>query len=183
MIAARFYSLTCGVILASGLTLATVASAAADDEKGYDVNDVVAHFSQGSDLGMARRLCIGTSTECGEPPAPAPEPFNLQVQFEFNSAALTPSARRQLDVFAEAATGALGAARFNIDGHTDATGSDQLNLTLSEERAASVVRYLVERGVGEDRLVAAGHGETAPIADNPFDAVNRRVEASLASTD
>ena len=182
MIARKFYSLGFGIVLASGITIATIATAAADD-KTYNVDDVVAHFSEEPNLGMARRLCIGTPSECGEPAAPvAATPFNLQVQFEFNSAELTPAARGQLDVFAEAATGALGNARFNIDGHTDATGSERLNLNLSERRANSVVRYLTARGVAAERLKPAGHGESELIRpDDPYNAVNRRVEASLST--
>lgn len=181
MIAYRLYSLSTGILIATGLTLATAASAIADEKPGYSVSDVVAHFAPQNDLGPARRLCIGTPTECGAPqPAVAKTPFNLRVQFEFNSAELTPSARQQLDVFAEAATGALASARFNIDGHTDATGSEATNQWLSEERAASVVDYLVARGVGAQRLTAAGHGESRPAIDDPFDGANRRVEATLA---
>ncbi|MEM0906661.1 MAG: OmpA family protein, partial [Pseudomonadota bacterium] len=162
MIVHRLYSLTFAIALASGLTAATVASAAAGDETGYTVDDVVAHFAPERDLGKPRRLCIGTASECGEPEPVAVEPFNLQVQFEFNSADLTPSAQQQLNIFAEAATGALSGARFNIDGHTDATGSETTNLLLSERRAASVVNYLTARGVSPERLVSAGHGEATP---------------------
>ena len=182
MISYRFHSLSTGIFIAAGLTLATVATAVADDRgQGYTVSDVVAHFAPQSDLGPARRLCIGTPSECGAPePAVATTPFNLRVQFEFNSAELTPSARQQLDVFAEAATGALVEARFNIDGHTDATGSERTNQTLSEARAASVVNYLVARGVDAGRLAAAGHGESQPALADPFDGGNRRVEATLA---
>lgn len=178
----RIHSLSTGIVIAAGLTLATVASAVAEDRNGYSVSDVVAHFSPPADLGPARRLCIGTPSECGAPEPAAVTPFNLRVQFEFNSSELTPSAQAQLDVFAEAATGALSAQRFNIDGHTDATGSERANQWLSEQRAAAVVDYLVVRGVEVERLAPAGHGESAPALDNPFDGANRRVEATLAQT-
>ena len=148
---------------------------------GYSVSDVVKHFSATANLGKTRALCIGTPTECGaEEAAAEPQPFNLQVQFQLGSAELTPTAREQLDVFAEAATGALSRARFNIDGHTDATGSAQLNLGLSKRRAASVVNYLVDRGVDATRLVSSGYGESKPKHSDPYNGVNRRVEASLA---
>lgn len=181
MITQRLYSLSTGVVLATGLTLATFASAAADDTKSYNVSDVVAHFAPSADLGAPRRLCIGTPSECGAAPEPvARTPFNLQVQFEFNSASLTPDAQRQLDVFAEAATGDLAGARFHIDGHTDATGAETTNQTLSEARAGSVVSYLVARGVQPERLVPEGFGESRPISADPYDGTNRRVEATLA---
>lgn len=180
----RFSSVKTGAFLAAGLTALSVTGVQAGDRSGYTVDDVVAHFAPAPKLGKARRLCIGTPTECGTAePAPAATPFNLEVQFEFNSAALTPGARRQLDVFAEAATGALATARFHIDGHTDATGTERTNQYLSELRAASVVDYLVSHGVEQDRLVSAGYGETRPAYPDPYDGANRRVEASLADAD
>ncbi|WMS44151.1 OmpA family protein [Acuticoccus sp. MNP-M23] len=165
-------------VLGTGLAL-TAGAASAEDT--YSVSDVVKHFSQSANLGKTRALCIGTPTECGAPEAAAaPQPFNLQIQFPLGSAELTPEARQQLDVFAEAATGALSRASFHIDGHTDARGADGLNLTLSDRRANAVVAYLVDKGVSSARLKAEGYGETQPINLDPFAAENRRVEASLA---
>lgn len=65
-----------------------------------------------------------------------------------------------------------------IEGHTDSQGADAANQTLSEQRAAAVMRYLVEHGVAEDRLDAVGQGESQPVADNATPegmATNRRV--------
>ncbi len=166
-------------VLGTGLALT---SGAAFAEDAYSVSDVVKHFSQSANLGETRALCIGTPTECGAvEAAQAPKPFNLMVQFPLGSAELTPEAREQLDVFAEAATGALSRASFNIDGHTDARGADALNLSLSDQRAAAVVSYLVDKGVAADRLNAEGYGETKPVNPDPFAGENRRVEASLAT--
>jgi outer membrane protein OmpA-like peptidoglycan-associated protein len=58
-------------------------------------------------------------------------------------------------------------------------GSDEANLLLSDQRAASVVSYLVKKGIAADRLAAKGYGETLPIATNDTDAgraKNRRTE-------
>lgn len=69
--------------------------------------------------------------------------------------------------------------RVEIAGHTDSQGSDDYNMVLSYDRAKSVLRYLAMRGIGEDRMVAKGYGETKPIAGNESDegrAKNRRVE-------
>lgn len=69
-----------------------------------------------------------------------------------------------------------------IAAHSDDKGSDQYNLVLSERRAASVVTYLVEKGVPKERLVAKGYGETSPIVPNTTDenrAINRRVEFKI----
>jgi len=69
--------------------------------------------------------------------------------------------------------------RFSIEGHTDSDGSESLNQQLSQQRAESVMRRLVEMGVAQDRLTATGHGESRPIEDNSTvegKARNRRVE-------
>jgi outer membrane protein OmpA-like peptidoglycan-associated protein len=69
--------------------------------------------------------------------------------------------------------------KVRVEGHTDDKGNDKRNQSLSERRAASVVKFLVEQGVEEERLMAEGKGETVPIADNKTAdgrAQNRRVE-------
>lgn len=53
-----------------------------------------------------------------------------------------------------------------IEGHTDSTGSDSYNQTLSEKRASSVVDFLKLQGVEGERLTAVGYGKDRPIADN-----------------
>jgi outer membrane protein OmpA-like peptidoglycan-associated protein len=73
-------------------------------------------------------------------------------------------------------------ARFSIDGHTDSVGSEALNQKLSEERAYSVMNYLIENGIASNRLEATGYGESRPLADNGTASgrkTNRRVEINL----
>lgn len=73
--------------------------------------------------------------------------------------------------------------KLTIDGHTDNVGKDELNQTLSENRAKAVKDYFVKKGISESRITAAGHGETMPIADNKTAAgrqKNRRVELKLS---
>ncbi|MEQ9814291.1 MAG: OmpA family protein [Azospirillaceae bacterium] len=70
----------------------------------------------------------------------------------------------------------------NIYGHTDSTGPNDYNQSLSERRAQSVANYLISRGVNPVRVVARGFGETQPIADNNTTAgrqQNRRVEIRI----
>ncbi|MFP4599710.1 MAG: OmpA family protein, partial [Persicimonas sp.] len=72
--------------------------------------------------------------------------------------------------------------RVRIEGHTDSRGSDSYNLKLSDERAASVVDYLVDRGVSRSRMDSKGFGEDSPIEDNATEAgraANRRVEIHI----
>ena len=67
----------------------------------------------------------------------------------------------------------------SIEGHTDSQGKDARNLKLSRDRAASVKKFLVGRGIAAERMVTKGYGETVPIADNRTAAgraENRRVE-------
>ena len=70
-----------------------------------------------------------------------------------------------------------------IEGHTDSTGSDELNQKLSEQRAESVRKYLIEQGLPDSSLTATGFGKTMPIADNSTAAgrqQNRRVELIIS---
>ncbi|MFD1216498.1 MULTISPECIES: OmpA family protein [Microbulbifer] len=69
-----------------------------------------------------------------------------------------------------------------VSGHTDSTGSDVTNQTLSERRAQSVADFFTSRGVAGGRVQAVGYGERYPIAGNDSDAgrqANRRVELEL----
>ena len=69
--------------------------------------------------------------------------------------------------------------KVRVEGHTDDVGRDAKNLKLSQRRAESVQKFLVDEGVGAERLTAEGLGETKPIADNKTEegrAENRRVE-------
>lgn len=53
-----------------------------------------------------------------------------------------------------------------ISSHTDSIGSDESNMTLSQNRAQSVVNYLIQKGIKSERLIAKGYGKTMPIAPN-----------------
>ena len=69
-----------------------------------------------------------------------------------------------------------------IVGHTDSRGSDEYNLKLSEGRAVSVMRALIDRGIAPERLKAEGRGETQPVASNETEegrAENRRIEIEV----
>jgi outer membrane protein OmpA-like peptidoglycan-associated protein len=76
------------------------------------------------------------------------------------------------------------ALRVRIEGHTDSQGADKFNLKLSQQRAASVRKYLIGKGIDQARMVAEGVGERVPIADNRTSdgrAQNRRVEFVILS--
>ena len=108
--------------------------------------------------------------------------INIEVYFEFDSAALTSTAIEQLKPIGDALSSAdLGSDKYLIMGHTDAKGSASYNQTLSEKRAASVRKYLVQRFMLQpNALVSIGLGETQlKRPSEPNAAINRRVEISL----
>jgi len=73
-----------------------------------------------------------------------------------------------------------------IEGHTDATGSDEFNLTLSQQRAQAVANQLAGLQVSTTRFTIMGYGESQPIADNATTegrSQNRRVELAIMAND
>lgn len=100
------------------------------------------------------------------------------VNFDVDSDRLRPDSEPALQQIIEALAARPDAA-VTIEGHTDSDADDAYNLDLSERRAATVVRWLVEHGIDGSRLTALGVGEAEPIADNESTAgkaANRRVE-------
>jgi outer membrane protein OmpA-like peptidoglycan-associated protein len=73
-----------------------------------------------------------------------------------------------------------------IEGHTDATGSNEYNLALSRDRAHSVANYLGSQAVDAVRFTIMGYGEDQPVADNETAVgrqANRRVELAIMAND
>jgi outer membrane protein OmpA-like peptidoglycan-associated protein len=69
-----------------------------------------------------------------------------------------------------------------ISGHTDSMGSDEYNLKLSRRRVDAVYNFLVENGIGADRISEEAYGESKPIKENNSStnrAFNRRVEFKI----
>ena len=103
------------------------------------------------------------------------------IYFETASDVIKSESHASLDKIATIMANYPG-ARLQIEGHTDNTGDDAMNLDLSKRRAAAVVSYLTAKGVAASRLSSEGYGETRPVADNGTDegrALNRRVEMLL----
>jgi outer membrane protein OmpA-like peptidoglycan-associated protein len=166
---------------AAGLLIApALAIAPAHADPAYKA-DTVADFFAKAAMGKARSICFGTAADCpAPPPSGAAAKFDLLVNFEFNSDKLTQAAKDNLDQFAKALRDPrLKDQKFEIDGHTDATGAEEYNLGLSERRASSVVAYLAGQGIDASALKAKGFGKSKPRVADPFSGENRRVETHL----
>ncbi len=73
-----------------------------------------------------------------------------------------------------------------VEGHTDSTGDDSYNMSLSQKRANAVTEYLVSQGISRSRLTTYAHGETLPKYDNATPqgrAKNRRVELGIVANE
>ncbi len=104
--------------------------------------------------------------------------MNSEVSFGTNSAQLTPAFHNTLNKVADILT-RYPRTTINITGHTDSRGSEQYNQQLSEQRAQAVKWYLMDQGMGGNRIGVEGRGELQPRASNGSEAgmqLNRRVE-------
>jgi outer membrane protein OmpA-like peptidoglycan-associated protein len=100
------------------------------------------------------------------------------ILFDVNRATLKPGAESNVRRIA-AILQQYPDRQIAVEGHTDATGSDAYNQTLSEDRAASVRASLIAGGVPEGQITSRGFGKTQPVATNDTPAgrqQNRRVE-------
>jgi outer membrane protein OmpA-like peptidoglycan-associated protein len=69
-----------------------------------------------------------------------------------------------------------------MSAHTDSRGSDEYNFKLSDNRARSVMEYILSKGIPASRITSQGYGETKPVVDNDTDEhrqLNRRVEFKI----
>jgi len=101
------------------------------------------------------------------------------VYFETAKAVIKPESYALLDQVATILVDHPEISRLKVEGHTDSRGNASYNLKLSSQRAASVVDYLVKKGVSRDRLASEGYGESKPLdaAENASAwTKNRRVD-------
>ncbi|MBX3188032.1 MAG: OmpA family protein [Labilithrix sp.] len=105
-----------------------------------------------------------------------------QVHFATASAVILPESFPMLQEISNLLKANKGIKRMSIEGHTDNRGSAEMNKTLSQNRANSVMNWLTQHGVEPNRLEAHGFGLEKPIEDNSTDAgraANRRVEFKI----
>jgi len=100
------------------------------------------------------------------------------INFDVDKATLRPESMGTLNQI-KAVMASDPTLKFEIDGHTDNTGTSPHNLALSQERADAVKAQLVSMGISADRLTTKGFGDAKPMASNDSPegkANNRRVE-------
>lgn len=105
-----------------------------------------------------------------------------QVHFAFGTAQILPDSFPVLQEVADYLKANKAIKRMSVEGHTDNKGAADLNKRLSQDRANSVMAWLVQHGIEQGRLEAHGYGMEKPIEDNTTDAgraKNRRVEFKI----
>ncbi|MBL8628293.1 MAG: OmpA family protein [Rhodospirillaceae bacterium] len=115
------------------------------------------------------------------PPAPKADvvlPTQFQIQFDFNSAALTPAARQTVSDIG-AAYKKYNPATVLVVGHTDTAGMGDYNIMLSQKRAETVANALTAQGVDQKKMRIEAYGEERPAVktgDSTKEQKNRRVD-------
>jgi outer membrane protein OmpA-like peptidoglycan-associated protein len=173
------------VALIAIASLATTVPAQADP--AYTASQVLEVFAKDKaaaeatkKFGARRSFCFQSDPDCAAPSTQPVARFDLLVTFEFDSDRLTAPAKENLSQFAKALLDPqLKGQKFEIDGHTDATGAEQYNLGLSNRRANAVVSFLASQGVDASTLMPKGFGKSHPRVADPFSPQNRRVETHL----
>lgn len=125
-----------------------------------------------------RSLSLGEREEIAEIAATKPK-IDLEINFDFNSASIRPSSMPSVQALGQALSDPkLKGSTFVVAGHTDGVGSDAFNQDLSERRADTIKRYLVDNyHLASGDLVTVGYGKTKlKDAQDPTDAINRRVQ-------
>jgi len=111
--------------------------------------------------------------------------FDSGILFDFDSSRLRPEARRNLGDLA-ASLSSYDNTEVLIVGHTDSIGRAEYNQGLSERRAQAAANYLLEQGVGTNRVRTMGRGAEEPVATNETEAgrqENRRVEVAIFASE
>ena len=105
------------------------------------------------------------------------------IEFAVGSATITPAGQAVLNKVLPLLKSA-GDANIEVDGHTDNQGAADKNLSLSQQRADAVRKYLVDSGLNQQSLAAKGYGPNRPIADNATPdgrQRNRRIEFNVVA--
>lgn len=104
--------------------------------------------------------------------------MSTTIYFDVGSSAIRPDAIAALEAKLDLLHG-MPALRIRIEGQADARGSSADNITLAWTRAGAAKRWLTERGIGSERIVAVGFSAWRPICEDPYESCwwqNRRAE-------
>ncbi len=148
------------------------------EQKGYIFKSEIFEVPE---LTTYRRLTKNIALDPIPPVVTVPPKTNLTVLFDFDKAELRPESKPELDRAMRFILQNPG-RKFEVSAHTDALGTEEYNLDLSERRASAVRRYLVDHGIPADIIFAKGYGESQPIDDNGTPQGrqrNRRVELTV----
>ncbi|MHC2436139.1 OmpA family protein [Bradyrhizobium sp. USDA 4451] len=127
---------------------------------------------------QTRSLSLGERQEIADIAASKPK-IDLEIHFDYNSAAIAKGSTEAVQELGKALSDAsMKGSTFVVAGHTDAIGGEAYNQDLSERRADTIKKYLVEHyGLNGSDLVTVGYGKTRPKDPNaPMDPTNRRVQ-------
>jgi len=125
-----------------------------------------------------RSLSSGEREQISEIATEKPQ-IDLEINFDYDSADISAASLPNVQALGRAlANPSLKGSTFVVAGHTDGAGTDAYNQDLSERRADSIKRYLVDKySIAAGNLVTVGYGKTKPKdPDAPMDPVNRRVQ-------
>ncbi|GLH80157.1 membrane protein [Bradyrhizobium sp. SSBR45G] len=125
-----------------------------------------------------RSLSLGEREQIAELAATKPK-IDLEIQFDYNSADISKTSMPAVQELGKALSDPnLKGSTFVVAGHTDGIGGEEFNQGLSERRADTIKRYLVDKfGLTGQDLVTVGYGKTKlKDAANPADPLNRRVQ-------
>jgi adhesin transport system outer membrane protein len=109
-------------------------------------------------------------------------PLSGDMLFDLGSSQLKSGATQQLDQLITEIKATPKVVEIQIDGHSDNTGTDSLNKSLSKARAQRVRDYFVLNGLESIPMLVEGYGSARPIADNTTEqgrAANRRVDVTV----
>lgn len=123
----------------------------------------------------------GTAVSCGNLQATIDADLAAPIKFQTGSDKLSNDGIAQLGTVVPALK-ACPDAKLTVIGHTDNTGTDAINMPLSENRAKSVAAYLVAQGIPAGSVTSKGEGSSQPIAGNDTEAgraQNRRTEIKV----
>ena len=156
--------------LTRGLSMAPPAEPAVNAAEGKFMDSLRNRSTRSLSLGEREQIATIAQTK------PA---IDLEINFDYNSANISKRSMQSVQALGKALSSPdLKGSTFVVAGHTDAVGGEEYNQELSERRADSIKRFLVDRfGIAGADLVTVGYGKTRPKSGlAPTDPTNRRVQ-------